>query len=114
MEPHGPMLAWEVPRGMDTMENVDDEASVLEQDPRAMELLGHYAKSTEEAWLTRKDCGESPAGPRSWNKLHGWLVAKGLLEPGFMSASDSEIPSPAYRITRAGRQEIGRRTNPLN
>mgnify|MGYP006281864349 CR=1 FL=1 len=32
MEPHGPMLAWEVPRGMETMENVDDEASVLEQD----------------------------------------------------------------------------------
>ena len=114
MEPPGPMLAWEVPHGMDTMENVDNEAPVLEQDPRAMELLGHYAMGTEDAWLTRKDCGESHAGPRSWNKFHGWLVAKGLLEPGFTSESDSEIPSPAYRITRAGRQEIGRRANPLN
>lgn len=102
------MLAWEVPRDMDDQEHAFEE-SVQDHDPRVMELLGHYANGSDDAWLTRKDCGESPAGPRTWNKFHGWLVAKGLLEPGFSGDSGKEIPTPGYRITRAGRQEMARR-----
>lgn len=89
----------------------DEEETLLDQDPRAMELLGHYANAAEEGWLTRKDCSEAPPGPRTWNRLHGWLVAKGFLEPGLSGDDSQEIPRPGYRLTRTGRQEIAKRAS---
>lgn len=78
------------------------------QDPRVLDLLAHYAASEEDCWLIRKDCAETPPGPRFWNKLHGILVAGGLLEPGLPGPIAGEIPTPGYRATRAGRQEAAR------
>lgn len=76
----------------------------IENDGLAMELLKLYAVAPDGGCLVRVHRGESQSGPRAWNRLHGLLVARGLIEP--VLAGDGEIPKPGYKITRAGRLHL--------
>jgi len=96
--------------GIHPMMEMDDPVDEpgIENDGLVMDLLKQYAVAPEGGCLIRVHRGHSQASPRAWNRLHGLLVARGLIEP--VLAGDGEIPTPGYKSTRAGRLHLDKAT----
>jgi hypothetical protein len=73
-------------------------------DPALADLLGHYARLSQpdrQRWHPRH--GPEDAPPRQTARLHGELIAEGLLE------QNTGVLTPgSYRITRAGLKALER------